>query len=42
MFLFKERLRKIKYDVDGAISNVDLGLFQPNKLMFSFVIFWSC
>ena len=28
---------------EGSISNVDLGLFQPNnQLMFSFVTFWFC
>ena len=28
---------------EGSISNVNLGLFQPNnQLMFSFVTFWFC
>ena len=42
-FLSKNDL-KIKYGgSEGSISNVDLGLLQPNKqLMFSFVTFWFC
>ena len=43
MFLVKKRILEIKYGFEGLISNVDLGLFQPNiQLMFSFVKFWFC
>ena len=39
----QKRLCKIKYGLEGSISNVDLGLIQPsNQLMFSFVAFWFC
>ena len=32
-----------KYGFEDSISNVDLGLLQPNnQLMFSFVTFWFC
>ena len=40
MILLK-RLCKIKYGLEGSISNVDLSLCQPsNQLIFSFVTFW--
>ena len=39
----KKRLFKIKYSFEGSISNVDLGLFQPNnQIIISFVTFWFC
>ena len=42
-FFSKKRLLKIKCGFNGSISNVDLGLFKPNKqLMISFIIFWFC
>ena len=38
----QKKLLKIN-GFEGSISDVDLGLFQPNnQIMFSFLTFWFC
>ena len=34
MFLAKKKDLKITYGFKGSISNIDLGLFQPNNVQF--------